>query len=372
MLRRLVRQVLHHEATDASAAARTSVLMIPNPTASGWYCMCASNAPADALDVRSLSLISFRGLSLRAQVRGGRAPQIAASLEDGNMNDLLLTNQSMSLCLRPASGGAVTAFAWHGMAIFRPAAKAIVDPLHTAMFPIAPFANRIERGAFSFGGRCTTLSPNFGDSPHALHGQAWLAPWRVECASNARARLSFHYAQGEWPWAYRCIAEFELLTAGARFSLSIENLSSEAMPVSFGFHPYFANRRRSILTAKVEQMWATDETLIPTKLTPPLLALRDGAPLAQAPFIDNCFTGWDGRARIDRPELSIQMDASPVFGFFHLYAPHEGDHFCAEPVSAMPDALNRVHVEANGLRVLASGEKVEGEMRISVSAPPTM
>jgi aldose 1-epimerase len=62
----------------------------------------------------------------------------------------------------------------------------------------------------------------------------------------------------------------------------------------------------------------------------------------------------------------ITMTASDVFSFFHVYVPPDDDYFCAEPVSAMPDAVNRRDVNGHGLRILPPGEAVSGWMRISV------
>jgi aldose 1-epimerase len=281
------------------------------------------------------------------------------------MSDFVLEHGDVRIVARPSLGGALTNFCWRGRQIFRNAPAYSRDPVETAMFPIAPFVNRIACGRFYWGARDVTLTANYRDEPHALHGQAWQNPWRVDHYEASHIRMSFDYESGEWPWAYSCTQDIVLKENGALFSLSLINRSKAPMPASFGFHPYFAGKDRAVLQTQVSEMWSTDESLIPTSRNSPILALNKGASLHDAPFVDNTFTGWCGRATITRDDMGIDISASPIFGFLHLYAPHDNS-FCAEPVSAMPNALNRPDVEANGVRVLAEGESLKGEMEIRV------
>lgn len=282
------------------------------------------------------------------------------------MDEVALSAGAYKLALRPTIGGAVSWFAWNGVDVFRRAPTDAASVLDMGMFPLAPYANRIKHGRFSFEGRDVQLALNHGDHPHALHGHAWQRPWKVAEADAHRAVLSFVYVPGDWPWAYACEQRIELDETGALFTLTLRNTSDTSMPASFGFHPYFPRRRQTRLTANISNMWAIDETIMPTHPAPPIIGLTHGAPLADAPFVDHCFTGWDHEARMRSEAAMIMMTASDVFGFFHVYVPPEDDYFCAEPVSAMPDAVNRRDVEGNGLRILPPGEAISGWMRISL------
>lgn len=284
------------------------------------------------------------------------------------MEEVALSAGPYALALRPAIGGAVSWFAWNGVDVFRRAATASASVLDMSLFPLAPYANRIRRGRFHFAGRDVRLELNHGDHPHALHGHAWQRAWQVVETDAHRALLRFAYAPGDWPWAYLCEQRIELDEAGALFTLTLCNMSDAPMPASFGFHPYFPRRRATRLTAKVAGMWAIDDTILPTHPAAPIIDLVGGAALGEAPFVDHCFTGWDGKATMRSGEAAIVMTASDVFGFLHVYVPPEEDYFCAEPVSAMPDAVNRQDVEGAGLRILAPGEAMSGWMRIAVHA----
>lgn len=283
------------------------------------------------------------------------------------MSNLVLKRGDVLIGARPDLGGALTSFSWRGHHVLRESAEDVSDPVEAAMFPIAPFVNRIALGRFSWSAREVALTPNYRDEPHALHGQAWQRPWRVDHYDDTHLRMSFDHEPAEWPWAYSFVQDIVLKEAGASFTLRLINRSEQPMPASFGFHPYFCAKRASWLKAEINEMWSTDVALIPTSQDLPIIPLQQGAPLKDAPLIDNTFTGWCGHAVIRRNDIAIDIGASPVFSFFHLYAPHE-DYFCAEPVSAMPNALNRPDVEPNGVHVLGAGESLSGDMDIRVQA----
>jgi aldose 1-epimerase len=117
-------------------------------------------------------------------------------------------------------------------------------------------------------------------------------------------------------------------------------------------------------------IWLVNASLIPSQRVPQreLYGIAD-AHLGSAPFVDNCYTGFGGTARIEIPErdLAITLDASENLRFLHVYLPTGEPYFCAEPVSAMPDAFNRPepHTET-GLRVLAPNETFTISMQLRV------
>ena len=161
-------------------------------------------------------------------------------------------------------------------------------------------------------------------------------------------------------------------TADLKVEAEVANEGDAPMPFGLGFHPYFPRTPKTRLTAKVEGMWLADDTMVTTNHVDgsPLVDLVHGALLWQAPFVDNCFTGWRQPAIIEQPDLglSITLSGSDTFRFFHAYIPDGQTFFCAEPITAMPNAFNRPEAASvTGSRVLASGESFAVEMRIGVS-----
>lgn len=281
-----------------------------------------------------------------------------------------LAHGDYGLSAAPELGGAVTRLTWRGRDLLRPAPAGVSDILQTSSFALAPFANRIAQGAFTFEGRAVQLAPNFGDHPHALHGHGWQRAWSLDEAGPARLRMSYVYEPGDWPWPYHCTQELELDDSGAMFSLALHNRADTPMPASLGFHPYFLRTPGAELIANVSGVWRVDDTILPTHFDRRVdRPFAKGVFVDELPFIDNCYTGWDSNAVIVYEEHGVEILGSPEFAFFHLYFPVGETFFCAEPVSAMPDAVNHAAAPASGLRVLAPGETFSVSARIEAIAP---
>ncbi len=283
-----------------------------------------------------------------------------------------LAHGDYALSAAPELGGAVTSLTWRGRDLLRPAREGVNDVLQTSNFALVPFANRIARGAFAFEGRAVQLAPNFGEHPHPLHGHGWQRAWSVEEAATARLRMSYLYEPGDWPWRYHCIQELELDDSGAMFSLALQNRADTTMPASLGFHPFFPRAPDAELIAQVGGVWHADDTMLPTRFDRHFKEprhLAKGVFLDQVPFIDNCYTGWNGNAVIVYETHGVELLGSPELSFLHLYFPLGETFFCAEPVSAMPDAFNHAADPASGLHVLAPSESFSVSVRIEAIAP---
>lgn len=282
---------------------------------------------------------------------------------------ITLAKDGFEAVIDPEKGGALTRFAAWGEDVMRPTPKTGYDVGATACFPLVPYANRIANGLLQFQGRTIRLVHNFGDHPHSLHGHGWQRAWRVEALSGTSATLAYDYAPADWPWAYSAEQSFALDGEGLTIGLALRNRDSKEMPFSLGLHPYFPRRPETVLTAKIAGMWEADATMLPTVYVTEGLPidLAAGVNVAEAPFVDNCFPGWQAPARIDQAGLSVLIDASPDCTFLHCYMPEGKDFFAAEPVTAMPNAFDRPEPAAvTGMRVLKPGESHRIEMRLAV------
>ncbi|HEY0044127.1 MAG TPA: aldose 1-epimerase [Allosphingosinicella sp.] len=274
--------------------------------------------------------------------------------------------------LEPSLGGAVTTLRHEGTDILRPAPEGANHPLDAASFPLVPFANRIAHGRFAWAGTAHQIPLNFGEHPHALHGLGWQAAWTVESASPTQAVLTHsHPGGGAWPWPYDAEQRIVLDESGLSITLSVTNRAAEPAPVGLGFHPYFHAPQGTRLTASLESVWLADATCIPTGRAPAdhFGDWSMGESVARAELIDHAFSGWDGDARIARPDLPapIRLTASPELSTLHLYMPPGEPFFCAEPVGNMPDAPNRSEAgEGEAMRSLAPGEALAVSMRIAI------
>ena len=86
--------------------------------------------------------------------------------------------------------------------------------------------------------------------------------------------------------------------------------------------------------------------------------------------IDECYAGWGGLAEITWPGagLKLQIHTDPPLDHLQLYTPPGRDFLGLEPVSNMPDAINRMDVESdNGLVILQPGEMLQGTIQLTVA-----
>lgn len=254
-----------------------------------------------------------------------------------------LGHAGWKLELLPDLGGAVAAFRRDGTDIFRPTPPNAKHPLETACFPLVPYANRIADGRFTIAGEAHALPRNVEGQAHPLHGAGWLSAWTVTEHDDRQAALTHgHDADTAWPWSYTAEQSFTLGDDGLRITLSVTNRDDRPMPVSLGLHPYFTKLGVRSLWFEAEAMWLTDAGLLPTELAPAnhLGDWAAGETIERTSLIDNSYTGWSGAAIIAREggDLRLSGENTPIL---HLFTPPGEAFFCVEPVTAMPDALNR-------------------------------
>jgi len=288
--------------------------------------------------------------------------------------------------LAPAVGGAIAAFAWHGVPVLRPTpadALAANDVRRTACYPLVPYSNRIRDARLRFGDRDYALGRNFGDHPHAIHGVGWQRAWTVDHAEASRALMRLeHDGAGAnaiaWPWPFRATQAFDLAASGSRaaltLSLAIVNTGPAAFPFGLGWHPFFPRSAATTVCFGARSVWRNDATALPVDRVDAAGAWSFAAPRDPGDTtIDNVFHGWDGTAVIDgatsSPAVTVEGDAACDRLVF--YAPAGRDFIALEPVTHETDAFNRAHAGAagTGMRMLPPGAGFSCTMRIGVAFP---
>ena len=283
---------------------------------------------------------------------------------------LELEHDDWSLALRADIGGAVRSLHFRDRAVLRPSPPQFSDALQSASFALVPYANRIAHGRFNHAGRTWSVPLNYGSHPHALHGVGWQVPWQATDHRPDSIALRHEHNGGKgWPWPYVADQHIELTTASANFALSITSRAEVPMPVGLGFHPAFPARPSTVLRCGVGRVWLADADCLPTH---PAAAdhfadWRSGAVVQRGTLIDNCHEDWDRRLVIATPDTVTEMRASTGLEWLHVYVPPDADFFCAEPVSHLPDAVNRTPgADSHGLRMLQPGERFEVSMQLTV------
>jgi aldose 1-epimerase len=287
------------------------------------------------------------------------------------MELITLQAGAMRLGLAPLAGGSV-AFLRHGETdLLRPAGEGLTrsaNALDGAGFPMLPFCGRIRDGAFTFEGRSHRLAPNFPPEAHAIHGHGWQSAWTAEAIADTSASLWLSTpADAPWPWAMWARQDFVLRPDGLELTLSLGNADTTPMPAAMGWHPYFP-REGAWLQADTQRIWRVDEANphgAPHEVGQSE-DLRAGSRVA-ALDLDHAFTVASPGFTVRAPTHTLRVDADPVFGHMIVFVPGERDFFCAEPITAAPDAVNSPFgPDITGLRTLAPGEVLEGRVRVRV------
>jgi aldose 1-epimerase len=272
-----------------------------------------------------------------------------------------------SLVVAPESGGSIVGWIRDGRHLLRrPSPDSVLRGHPGAMgcFPLVPYCNRIAHRRFTWDGQEFDLAANFGDHPHAIHGVGWQRPWRVEGVSADAVTLSLrHDATGAsahaWPFAFDARITYQLTGASLSMRLEATNRHAARAPMGLGAHPYFPRATDASIAFEAESVWLNRDALpFSHEPVPAAWDHTEGRRAAREP-LDHCFTGWRGEARL--PESRIAAD--PVFANLQVFTPANADFFCVEPVSHVPDAINRPDLpHTQAMTVLAPGESLGGSI----------
>ena len=272
---------------------------------------------------------------------------------------------ALRLALRPDLGGCIAGL-WHRetpiLRSVEPVELATAWP--SGCYPLVPYSNRIGYARFRWKGHDFTTRPNFGESPHSIHGVGWMRPWERVSSSAVEVVLRYrHAADADWPFAFEATQYFNLTPQSLHVEMVVTNLAEVAQPVGLGWHPYFPKRARSRLHIELAERWDGDATGLPVrKVAQPGI----DAGVAHLAF-DNCFDGWHGAARIRDERFSLQLTSS--LDRLVVYTPPTKDYFCVEPVSHVSNAIHMADPAAHGLQAVASPPPVSVVARVS---PPSL
>lgn len=285
---------------------------------------------------------------------------------------LTLTAGDNSVVVAPEHGAAVIGWTRGMTAMMRHALPQAVmgNPHVMACFPLVPFCNRIGYARFAWRGREFSIDRNFGDNPHAIHGIGWQRCWTVEQVRPDGATLSLQHQGGSaWPFAFTAEIIYALDRFGLSATLAMTNRHDGPAPGGLGLHPYFPKHHDPALQFNALQVWENGSDMLPQLHVPVPEEWSHVEPLAVTqPRLDNCFTGWDRTAKVDAGPASLCLEADDAYPNLQVFTPHWADFFCVEPVSHVPDAINRPNLPADqAMATLQPGETLRGTIRMTCS-----
>lgn len=259
---------------------------------------------------------------------------------------LSLRAGASSVVLAPETGGGLVGWTFAGIPVLRRALpQAIVqgNVRGLAGFPLLPFCNRIAYGRFGWDGHAYQVARNFGDHPHTIHGVGWQSAWTVrDIAAGSVALVLTHRPDRHWPFAFAAALHVSLAERELRVGLQVDNRHSGPAPAGLGLHPYFPRAMFQTLRFNATGVWTTGADSLPDRhIAVPAGWDHSAGRAVGSVVLDHCFTGWDGRATLAGRDLTLTLRAAPNLPFVQVYTPEGQDYVCVEPVSHMPDAINR-------------------------------
>lgn len=229
-----------------------------------------------------------------------------------------------------------------------------------------PWANRIAGEAYWANGKKYLLNAGLGNirkdgNQNPIHGLlAFTSVWQVkgmsggDGAAAVTSRIEY-WRHPDWmaqfPFAHSIEMTYRLKDGVLEVETTIENLSTDTLPLSLGYHPYFQ------LTDSPRDEWrvhlaARDHVelsnlLIPTGATTPNRR-PDPYPL-KGTQLDNVFTGLV-KTENDRAVFAVmgktqklEVIYGPKFPVAVVYAPPGRGFICFEPMAGPTDGFNLGH-----------------------------
>jgi aldose 1-epimerase len=245
---------------------------------------------------------------------------------------------------------------------------------------LIPFPGRVRDGRYTFAGQSYQMNCNDKDGPNAIHGFLRLTPWDVTAQSESAVTFQTTLKADEYPgypFALHASVTYSLNAEGLTCRFTLENIGTNAAPVSAGFHPYFTVGSDLIDTDTLQVPMAATlnfVNLIPTGQVLPVddtpYDFRQPRTIGETQF-NTCYLNPlrdpDGLLRVrlkspnDANKITIWMDTA--FNYVVLYSgdplpeAHRRRALAIEPMTCGSDAFN--HPEW-GLITLAPGQTTEG------------
>lgn len=276
------------------------------------------------------------------------------------------------IAVAPALGGGLAWLRWRGHDILRPLNPQGEQRANLCgSYPLVPWSNRIANGRFHFAGHDRVVARNFGNHPHALHGNGWQQEWRAQQSGESIVLTLQRPASEGWPWPWEAQQVFALTESSLTITLHYRNLADIPVPAGLGFHPFFADADRSEVYFAAQRVWLNDDDSLPCReiATPEswdYRVFRQPVPAS----VDNCFTGWSGEAAVRWPSRGIRATLTSDAPNAVFFIPGlERNVVAIEPVSHINNAINILPPDSSeqAMDIVPPGGTLTLEMTIRMS-----
>ncbi len=274
------------------------------------------------------------------------------------------------LLIAPAFGNNAYDFRVNGKPVlwspYGSLAEAITHPTFLGNPFLAPWANRIDGEIYHANGKQYRLNPSLGnyrtDPFHQpIHGLLAYSPeWRVVGLSSssdgasATSRLEF-WRHPDWmaqfPFAHSISMTYRLENGTVEVQTVVENHSTEPIPLSLGYHPYFrvndCPRDDWKLRIPATESIELSPLLVPTGKCLPMPYVNP-QPL-HGTHLDDVFTGLVANEGglpefvLEGKSEKVTVVYGPRYKVAVVYAPPGREFVCFEPMTAPTNVFNLVY-----------------------------
>ena len=238
------------------------------------------------------------------------------------------------------------------------------SPNATGVPFMGPWINRLDEQAFYANGRRYPFDMALGNirGTIPIHGFVTTTDqWRVVSvnasgdAASVTSRLEFYRQPAwmkQWPFAHTIEITHRLKDGTLEVSTTVTNVSTDPMPLSIGFHPYFqltdSMRDDWTISVGAKTRWTLAANKLPTGETEPIERLfpnPSAAPLREYD-LDDVFSDLvrdaQGRATMSLKGKTQQLDVliGPRYRAAVIYAPRPQNFICFEPMVGITNAIN--------------------------------
>jgi aldose 1-epimerase len=234
--------------------------------------------------------------------------------------------------------------------------------------PLFPFPNRLAGGTYTWKGKTYEFFKTDSAGPNAIHGFGRETDFKViqKQLGESTAMITCRYedpgAHPGFPFPFSFDMEFRIDNSGDfELEMAFTNRSDAAIPVGFGWHPYFKVSERvddALLQMPPCEKIEIDDHMIPTGKRRPFTHFGEAQPIGNFK-LDNCFAlkNEEGRVEVtlqnENRHLRYWQQTGPnKFNFIQLYTPDSRNALAIEPMTCNVDAFHN----KEGLITLKPGE----------------
>lgn len=231
-----------------------------------------------------------------------------------------------------------------------------------------PFANRIEKGQYSFKEKEYQLACN-ESGKNALHGLVHNKQFqlieKIENINFSSVTICFEeiLEREGFPFNYKINIKYILSKNEIKIVVKIENTGTNSFPFTLGWHPYFVSKDlyHSSLSFKSNKKIEFDKNLITKgiiKASAEELKIK-----IQNKQLDDCFILNSNTIKFITPTYQIQIATDQIENYLQIYTPKNSSIIAIEPMTGISNSFNN----KIGLQTLEPHNKYELKWTVNFS-----